>query len=399
MKPLYMILDLARDRRGTAAVIFALIASGLLGFVGLAIDYSRATSTSSKLQLALDSAVLAGARATADVRDKIATAVFHQNFRDAGVKGLQVQFQTQEQGRYTAVGTLVLPVPFMSMFDIPTLDIARQSTAQTVGGAKVCILVLDATATQAFLVNGGAKVLAPDCEIHVHSKSSPAAIFNGGTSIDTARICIAGNDIIDNGGYHPKLYTACQASADPYAGKFPAPNTSVCTYSNLNIDGGSVTLKPGVYCGWINFNNKPTVQFEPGVYVIKDGGWNVNGGSWTGNGVTFYFADQSKIQFNSAVAAKLSAPTSGTYENVVIFEKPGLGRSQFVLDDSRSFNITGLIYLPSRDTTFNAASNVESKNFSLVVNTLILNQTNWTLDDEATEISGGTGSQIARLVD
>lgn len=98
-----------------------------------------------------------------------------------------------------------------------------------------------------------------------------------------------------------------------------------------------------------------------------------------------------------AVAANLKAPTSGSYENVVMFEKAGLGRSQLVFDDSRGFQLTGLIYLPSRDTTFNGGSSLASKNLALVVNTLILNQTNWALDDNIAEISGGSQSQIVRL--
>lgn len=381
------------------AILFGLVAAVLLCFVGLAIDYSRATATSSKLQHALDAAVLAGARVEAieDDRHGAAASVFDQNFDDPGVAGVDVQFQVGDGGAYSGTAIAVLPVPFMSMIDIPKLRITRQSSAVLTGGAKVRIMVLDPSASQALLVNSGANLVAPDCEVHVHSRASPAAIFNGGTSMDTARICIASSNIIDNGGYHPRTMTSCPAVPDPYEGKYPPPPISGCDYSNLNIDGGSVTLKPGVYCGWVNYNNSPTVRFEPGVYVIKDGGWNVNGGTWSGSDVTFYFADQSKIQFNSAVAANLKAPTSGPYENVVMFEKAGLGRSQFVFDDSRGFQLTGLIYLPSRDTTFNGGSSLASKNLALVVNTLILNQTNWALDDNISEISGGSQSQIVRL--
>jgi hypothetical protein len=59
-----------------------------------------------------------------------------------------------------------------------------------------------------------------------------------------------------------------------------------------------------------------------------------------------------------------------------MYEKEGLSRSQFVLNDSRGFEADGLIYLPSRNTTFNSASNLSSRNFTLVVNTLILDDTN-----------------------
>ncbi|MEQ1654008.1 MAG: hypothetical protein ABL897_16105, partial [Hyphomicrobium sp.] len=90
---------------------------------------------------------------------------------------------------------------------------------------------------------------------------------------------------------------------------------------------------------------------------------------------------------------------TGPYKDVVIFEAGGLVPSPFVLDDSIGMNLTGLIYLPSRDTTFNAASNLFSKDTTLVVKTLILDQTNWSLDSTSTEIGGSSGPLAVRLVE
>lgn len=130
----------------------------------------------------------------------------------------------------------------------------------------------------------------------------------------------------------------------------------------------------------------------------RGGNWNVNGGTWSGNGVVFYFADTSIIQFNSAVSASLTAPTSGPYEGVAMFETAGLARTPFVLDDSQNFEMEGLIYLPSRDTIFNANSSLTDKAFTLVVNTLILNQTAWSLEASALASAGsGGGTGTSRL--
>jgi hypothetical protein len=153
-----------------------------------------------------------------------------------------------------------------------------------------------------------------------------------------------------------------------------------------------------VYCGWFNFNNAPTVSFQPGVYVIKNGGWNVNGGTWTGNGVTFYFADQSKIQFNSAVAVTMSAPTSGTYAGIMMYEAANLGLSDFIFNDAKAMQLEGLIYLPSRNVTFNSGSSLTDRRFTLIINTLILNQTRWTLKPYSGGIGGGGGTKSVRLI-
>jgi Flp pilus assembly protein TadG len=389
---------LARKDDGSVAVLFALFLVVVVGAAGLALDFARATNTRSDMQEALDAAVLVGARANSnsDAQVEAATRIFNVNFIDKSAKNVSVTFAPTIDGELSGTATADLDTTLAGVLGIKQLSIRTVSKAAA--GGPFCILVLDTTATQAFLVNSGAEVDAPDCELHVKSMASPAAIFNAGSNISTAHLCISGESIIDNGGTHPNLETECATSRDPFAGNLSEPYSSSCTYSNLNFNGGSVTLNPGVYCGWINFNNSPNVTFNPGVYVIKGGGWNVNGGNWSGSGVTFYFADESKIQFNSGVAVNITAPTGGTYKDLVMFETSGLSRSQFVFDDSRNMSLNGIIYLPSRDVIFNSGSGLTSKKMTLVVNTLILNGTRWELSP-GTDTSSTGGIQSVRLVE
>ncbi len=132
---------------------------------------------------------------------------------------------------------------------------------------------------------------------------------------------------------------------------------------------------------------------SPGLYVIKNGGWNVNGGIWTGQGVTFYFEDTSKIQFNSGISADLRAPTSGPFTNMLFIEKPGLSKSDFIFNSAVSNRMEGLIWLPSRNVTFNANSKVSSDKVNMVINRLTLNNTTWTLNP----MSGGAAQSSGTL--
>jgi hypothetical protein len=157
---------------------------------------------------------------------------------------------------------------------------------------------------------------------------------------------------------------------------------------------GTVTLNPGTYCGGINFNGSGTLTLNPGLYVLKSGSMILNSG-WTvnGTGVTFYFADQSSyIQFNSNVSANLSAPTTGSYANIVMFEPTGLSNTQLAIDGTSSSSFTGLFYLPSRDVTINSVSNVNSNSVTMVFSTLILDQTNWTIAPGALSMSVASGA-------
>lgn len=210
-----------------------------------------------------------------------------------------------------------------------------------------------------------------------------------GSTIQSARICIEGSTIIDNGGTHPNLKTNCRTAVDPFAGKLPVPSNSACSHTNLVFNGGTANLMPGVYCGGVNFNSGTNVTLAPGLYVIRGGDWNVNGGTWTGSDVTFYFEDTSRIQFNSAITSSMSAPSTGSYAGILIYEKEGLSRSPFVIDDSKGSDLTGLIYLPSRDTIFNSDSKANGEKITMVFNTLILDQTKWRLVSASKSISAG----------
>ena len=213
---------------------------------------------------------------------------------------------------------------------------------------SVCILVLDPSTRKAF-VNSGVTLNAPNCEIDVASSSSSAAMINSSLP-NISKMCVAGGSTVNGGASVNGLTNDCSTASDPFANTIAAPTIStVCQYSNQNYSG-TVTLSPGTYCGNINFNGGGTVTFTAGnyvfynvtvnfngtgtlslgagVYSLKGTHWNLNSG-WTvtGGGVTFYYADASShIQFNSAVKANLSAPTTGTYANVLMFEPNGSAR-------------------------------------------------------------------------
>lgn len=233
-----------------------------------------------------------------------------------------------------------------------------------------CIIALSQTETGVRL-NGGAQLITPNCSVHALSTNNPAAAIESGVQLDVQEVCIAGSNIINNYGEDEKIKTECETVNDPYAGLYPVPDDLSCDHNNKNFNTAEEFLEPGVYCGYSNFNrSNGIVNFEPGLYVIRNGGWNVNGGDWRGDGVTFYFADQSKIQFNSGVKASMSAPKDGDYANVFMTEAPGLNRSDIVLNDSRGFDVEGIVYLPNRDMMFNSGSQIRSLTMNLVVNTL-----------------------------
>ena len=388
---------LCSDRRGNVGLMFGLLAVPLTVAVGVGVDYGMAASARTKLQSAIDAAVLAGAAASSSQTRTAAIAlaqhVFTADTSDLNA-GASANFSFDASGNLTGTATYNVTKFFGGLLGGATTPIGASAKASGAGSA-VCILLLSPSANQALLVNGGADVNATNCEIDSKSTGSPAAVFSSSETFDFTKICLEGTSILNNGGTHPNLYTGCTTASNPFVGRLPAPPSTSCansgqTYGNV----GTLALSPGVYCGSMQFNFPTTVNFAPGVYVIKGGQWTVAGGTWTGAGVTFYFPDSSSIQFNSGMTMNLTAPTSGTYAGILFYEADGLSASPWVWDANVSETLSGLFYLPSRNITWNSPSAVVSHQLTLVANTAIFNTMNWNLTASTTWpiTNGGSGS-------
>jgi Flp pilus assembly protein TadG len=102
-----------RDRRGNVAMLWGLLAAGLLGLIGLTVDFTRAQAIHTQLQNAADGAALAAARMPANVsladRTTAARAFFNAEASDygpganfvlapVGTQGFQVTADTYMEG-------------------------------------------------------------------------------------------------------------------------------------------------------------------------------------------------------------------------------------------------------------------------------------------------------------
>lgn len=386
----------AANRSGNVAFTFALCLVPLLAAVGTAIDYATATQMRTELQAALDAAVLAGAKETS-TSQKIAKATdFFRSLMPAQQSNTpSANFSVDSKtGALTGTVQADAGTTFLGIFGQSSIPVAANATAiASTAKANVCILLVNPSRSQAFLVNSDANLQAPNCEIHVRSTSSPAAIFNAGSTLNVKRVCVKGSNVTKNGGTNPPAETNCAAISDPFASSMPVVTVGACTHNNQVFNPGNVTINPGVYCGWTNFNGSGTLTLNPGLYIIKNGGMTFNSG-WTvnGTGVTFYLVDQNAtLTFNGNVNAKLAAPTSGTYANILMFEYPNLPNTDLPINGSSGSSLQGLLYLPSRDVTINSVSSVSTDKVTMVFSTLIFNSLNWKFETGAMTMST-TGS-------
>ena len=388
------------DKSGSIAIYTAIILIPLLVVVGLAVEFRQAADTKAEIQKALDSSLIAAVLSDESDPLQVGQNTFQANV--LGLSALNISAELTLIDANTVEGTArANHPPILSQLIGRDGFLINVNAAATRSGdpAPPCIILTGENVPNALTVNGGARIETMDCGIHGHSTASPAANFSAGAQVNVESVCLSGTNIINNGGSINNLELGCTPEPDALAGTIPEPTDTACDNSlPRNINGGSFTLSPGVYCGGLNFNGTVDATFAPGLYIIRNGNWNVNGGDWEGQGVTFYFDDTSIIQFNSGVRADLTPPTSGDYEGVLFFERQGLPPSPFILNDTRGFDFSGLIQLPSRNVTVNGNGDVRQRDALLVFRSLIFNNSRWELEN--TELSGNvsTAPPVATLI-
>lgn len=375
----------ARDRGGNYAVITAIASLPLLGAVALAVEYTNASRMRSDLQQRLDAAVLAGAAAESN-QTTAAEQFFNRTYSDAGVT--TVRFELGDgvlNGWATRPMATTFRIPGMTEGkEIGVYSQARFTTATT---PAPCVTVLG-SAQQALLVNSGANVSAKDCEIHVHSKSNPAMIMNAGATIDVAKTCVAGTNIIKNGGTLGGLETNCKVDNDPYENAIPAPTIPANCSSGPSKNGTTYTISPGKHCGF-NINEPYKVVFEPGLHIISSTIIIPAGATVIAEGVTFYFTSPYvELRMNGGITMKATAPTSGPYKGILMFETRGTNKGPFIFNGSVSEHLEGVIYLPNRDAIYNSKTNIGQNKVAMVFNTLIINQSSWNMTGISSPGSG-----------
>ena len=109
-----------------------------------------------------------------------------------------------------------------------------------------------------------------------------------------------------------KLTTGAPMPTDPLAGLPPPPQAGVgCP---AGIVGVGPTLDPGCYT-----NISGVSLLNPGIYYVTG---TFNAGDVTGVGVMIYLTGMGKIRMGNNTQLTLSAPTSGPYEGIAIFQDP-----------------------------------------------------------------------------
>jgi hypothetical protein len=154
----------------------------------------------------------------------------------------------------------------------------------------------------------------------------------------------------------------------------PTPGTTgLNTYSPVSFTTGTHTICPGIYnqikvSGTASLTLSAGSGGSPGIYIIQ-GGFTVTGNaSVSGQNVFIYNAGSNYpssggnfggITFSGNGTFNLSAPTSGTYARVVIFQSHANTRALSISGNAMS-GMSGIIYAPSALFSFSGNTQLQA---------------------------------------
>jgi hypothetical protein len=264
-----------------------------------------------------------------------------------GTPNAQGVFTVTGNHTYSEEGVYAVTVTIDHDLSRPTVVTTSAQISKTIR-----VLLLDPSNPGALVEvgSGGIRVTGGGALI-VDSNSADAGIQFGSGNVSAAEFDVTGTllHVFGTGNFIGSVDRRT-ATPDPLSG-LPVPPVAGTVHTAVFATGRqSITLSPGVYIGGIHIFGSASIVLLPGTYILQRGGLTITGnGKLTGNDVMIYNAstrlvDQINLSGNASIT--LSAPTSGTYRGVVLFQNRLSSAPIVVVGKKSTFNLTGVVYAP-----------------------------------------------------
>jgi Flp pilus assembly protein TadG len=314
------------SQSGSVAIIFALAIPALIGAAALAIDYSVAVMTKSRMQAVADSAALISARewqmakATRDTVAAVARSYVMTRFND-------VTADVQPDQTALSVRVTLDKDVDMTLGKVlwnRKMHVRVSSTAQVSASLPLCLLALDGRAPGTIALEQSAQLTATGCMLYSDSTARAGLHAKNDAVVTAALTCSAGG-VVKSGKarFTPDPAVDCPNMDDPLSSRTP-PDVGGCNYTETVVKDGTQLLRPGVYCKGLTVTDGAEATLAPGIYIIKDGPLVVDkGATLQGAGVALYLKGSgANLTFDTASTINLSAPKDGPLAGMLIFDDP-----------------------------------------------------------------------------
>ncbi len=367
-----------RDRRGSIAVMTAMLGVVTVGFTALAVDIGNWEGNVSTMQGAADQAVLAAGLAmsagnSAAVMEAKGVAAANSFVNGTGNVIVAVNIPPVTGSYASNAGAVEVVITqsqqtFLSSsfltaaFTASSRAVAIRNQAGTADQAGTCIMALAPTGTSV-VGSGAISIDANTCNIYVNSTSVCDVTLSGSSTMKgfniflgekstganqgtTQGTCVSGTSTITATG---TLQLGAPPALDPYASRvIPLPSAPCMT---VNTAAPTLTLNPGTYCS-LTLSANQIFTLNSGLYVIDGGNVAVQANSQLkGSNVTLVLTGSGTsygsltVSGNSSMA--LTPMTSGPTAGMAVWLDKR-GAKAFTAGGSTSgFNITGALYAPT----------------------------------------------------
>ncbi|MFD1612233.1 hypothetical protein ACFSCW_10505 [Sphingomonas tabacisoli] len=382
-------LAFARSKRGNVIVAAAASLPVVIGSAGLATDTLEWTLWKRQLQRQADSAALSGAFALAQGKNHV-TSVNGDIARTAELT--LTATPVIESPPTTGAGTgntsavrVALQtgrsLPFSSLFVSTAPTIKAESTAAVVNNGNYCLIALEPTTAVGITMSGNATVNM-GCGMATNSKSSNAVYVNGSSTITATPIAAVGT-VVPNSNYTgTTVFKSHQVpQKDPFA-SLPDPDISTLNCQSLSVSPNgnkslTSTSNPATATCLKNVDVKGTLTLGPGIYYVDGGSFNVGSQAViSGTGVTIILTSKTAASDPSSIATmsmnggaqiNLSAPTTGTYAGVIMYQdRRALDVASNTVNGNSSSFYQGALYFPKQQLTFNGTTGMSTDCLQMV---------------------------------
>ena len=376
------------DERGNALAIGAAAMPLVIGGAGLALDTVQISLAKRQLQRSADSAALAGAHAV-NQNGQAAPAVTRDLVVNNHVplSGAPVVQNAPATGPYAGNNTAVRvqlsarqQLTFLSFFiSPPTMTV--EATAAAIREGDFCMLSLEDGNTTGITVNGNATI-AIGCGISANSRSAQAITADGSSRVTASPIMAVGG-VPASAAYTSgtQILPFAPVQVDPLA-HLPLPAPTNCTNGQLSVQPGETrSIGPGDVC-YDGMDIKGTLNIQPNTTVYVNGGVfdlgsqaQVSGSNvtivLTSTNATSNPASIATVNINGGAQLNLTAPTSGSFANVLFYQDPRatLGNSIHINGNSAT-RLQGAFYFPRANFTFNGTTGMVTECMQVVARRL-----------------------------
>lgn len=358
------------DRRGSVGIIFGLAAVPLMMFIGASIDYNRAIVARSRLQQAVDHAVVAASAQPADKRASAATIAFDAWAPEQDGVTATASFQA-DATTYSGTATATVPTHFMGVARVYSLTVRASSTVSlsTTTGWGSCIVALGKgmpASAAALTLNGSPNLNLSGCYI----QSNVSMVCNGHAAGATQSKAVGSVSGCSN------PVPNSPAFLDPYADlaskitKFCSGVGSGVTWSagTLPTSGNFIAVARSGYgeyhvCGDLTLKGGGALIAGGAVVIIENGDLIVdNNANVSASNTTFVLTGVNgvdhEIKFpngnGKSATLTMQAPTGSAHpwRGMAIYSDPALTMDvDSDLGPGATLVFDGIIYMPNSDLT------------------------------------------------